>query len=287
MNALRTHRSLSDEQKTILKERKIDGSRTVQEFIALIEPLATHDEDADKWRWAIGCAAPFAYAAAGVSAVLTLMIPLLGVPLLVFLALSIAFTIARTWLGRFDLSNNLRGFALPFFMNLEENAAPGGEIDVALDLRPPTHKSKIVHREKYRGGGAWKVVETHFEDSWFQGTAPLFDGSTLHWNVEDRLIELKRYEVTERRNKQGRSLLAKFKYNKQSVVSIRLSLPRKGYEIAEVSGTPEVEVEQTYESIDVKVVRKYQSETNEPIPLSVLLDAVSEAHRQIRPVRRG
>lgn len=283
MNALQTYRSLSEEQKEILKERKIGGSRTVQELIALIEPLALHDEEADKWRWTIGCAAPFAYAATGISAVLTLMIPALGVPLLIFLTLSISFTIAKMWLGRFDLSNNLREFALPFFMDLKENVAPGERIDVALDLRPPTHESKVLLRKKYRGGGAWKVVETHFQDPWLQGTARLFDGSTLHWNVEDLLIEIKRYEVTESHYRSKRSLLAKFKYNKQSLISIRLSLLKKDYDVAEASGSTDVEVEQTYESINVKVVRKCESDSIEPPPLSVLLDAVAEAYRQVSP----
>ncbi len=287
MNARQMYRSLSEEQKEILKERKIDGPRTVQELIALIEPLALHDEDADKWRWAIGCATPFAHAATGISAVLTLMIPALGIPLLIFLTLSISFTIAKMWLGRFDLSNNLREFALPFFMDLKENVAPGDRIEVALDLRPPTHESKVLLRKRpYRGGGAWKVVETHFQDPWLQGTARLFDGSTLHWNVEDLLIELKRFEVTRRNLKTRKSLLGKFKYSKQSLISIRLSLPTKDYDVAEASGTTDVEVEQTWESINVKVVRKCESETIEPPPLSVLLDAISEAYRQIRPARQ-
>jgi hypothetical protein len=282
MSARQTYRSLSGEQKGILKERKVQGSRTVTELIALIEPLALHDEATDNWRWAIGCAAPFAYAATGISAVLTLMIPALGVPLLVFLILSISFTMIRMWLGRFDLSNNLREFALPLFMDLKENVAPGEEIDVALDLRPPTHESKVLTRKKYRGGGAWRVVETHFQDPWLQGTARLFDGSTLHWNVEDLLVELKRYEVRRSHYRRKRSLLAKFKYSKQSVISIRLSLPGRDYEIAGSSGTADVEVEQTYQSINVKVVRKWESETIEAPPLSVLLDAVSEAYRQVR-----
>jgi hypothetical protein len=284
MTAPQTSRSLSDEQKKILKERQFAGSRPLEDLITLIEPLALHDEGADKWRWAFGCAAPFAYAATGISAVLTLMIPALGIPLVIFLTASIALTIAKTWLGRFDLSNNVRGLALPFFMDLKEKA-PGSRIEVTLDLRPPNHQSKVLLRKKpYRGGGYWRVVETHFHDPWFKGTARLTDGGTLQWNVEDLLIELRRYEVRRRSNRRsGRSLLARMKYSRQSMISVRLSLPRKDYVVVEASGTTDVEVEQTALDINVNIVRKHESETIEPPPASILLDAVAEAYRQVRP----
>ena len=279
---IKTYRSLSSEQKQILKEKVVDLNRPADELLALLKPLAGCDAIADKARTPLGCTMAFGIVLliAGVIAIVNMELgtgPLLAyiAVMAVLLALDI-FLFA--WSKHVDLSNNVRQFVIPVLTVLREDM--GREpVHVKLDLRPPTIKEKKTGEEPpYESGPYYKIVATTYLDPWMTAEATLRDGTRLWWKITDHIRELRKTK----RNARGK-IKMKTKHKKRTDIEVEVALRNKFYALDKKSGG---ELESDDKRTSVRIERTIKTPTLDPIEPRALLDAVTGVYANARMVKK-
>ena len=277
-----TYKSLTPEQKTILQEKQLNANRTPGELISLLRPLAEYDKLSDTVRTKFGCTAAFLFLASFVGFAVTAATPILAIPLfLILFGGAVFLTITTVKLSKLDVSNNMREFAVPILAILREDITPGETVQVRLDLRSPTHKDKLVDKSApYEAGVYHKVIDSNFEDPWFEGDAELADGSRLHWSVVDQIKEMSKTKKTPRGKYK-----TKTKYKKRSLMSVQVALPEKRYGLVDRSpgGDAKLQIKEGEKRTSFKLSRTYKTNTIDPMPPSALIDLIAEAYRRTGP----
>jgi hypothetical protein len=185
-----------------------------------------------------------------------------------------------------DISNNVRQVALPFLAILKHDMRPDELLQLTLDFRPPTHKEKELHKApSYARGAYHSVVDTTYRDVWFEGSVRLADGAQLRWRVLEDIRESRRTK----RNARGKTK-TKTRHYKRSYVEIVVALPVKHYALARVR--PDTQLKTSLHTGEkrntVRLVRKLKSKSLEPIPMRLLIDAISHVYTSAEPpVRRA
>lgn len=282
MGVFQTYRSLSDEQKRALAEKKLEINRPAGELIEFLKPLAACDTMADKIRTKMGCSF-----AAGI--VLTIVLSFLFIGKgalsgLIIVALVLAATI---WLGWFwawtkkiDVSNNFRQFTLPVLTVLKDDFDPNEPVHLRLDLTAPNAKAKLQSKsDPYKHGAYYKVIDSFYSDNWMDADGRLVDGTKLSWSVSDSIRERSKTKRTSR----GK-IKSKTKYAKKTEIEVQMGLKKKTYELAAPAGG---EVSSDAKRNVVKLSRRFRSDSLDPIDPRALLDLVADVFRSTRPAKEA
>ncbi len=288
MDTLRFLSTLNPAQRAVLGKKRIDGQFTAVELLELLKPLAEFDGRNDRTRgktiWLI------------VLLVIGLIVGLVmtseqswPVVLAIFvlpIGLLVVLIGVEIRLKKLDVSNNLRRVALPFFAVLREDMARDEPLDVSVDLTSPMMAAKKQRTDKpYERDNYHKVVDTHYLDPWFSGSARLADGSRLRWEVIDEVLHSSRTK----RNARGKTK-TKSKVAKSSVLRAIVNLPRSNYQYSEHHGTPtgtRIAANSDDRRTSVKLSRKVKTRGAEPFDVGQLIELVSSAYRRVRPAAQG
>ena len=280
--ALKAHRSLSPEQKALLKTKQLAGEFEPSALIALLRPLAEYDRLSDTSRTSMGCSTAALFVLAFVLFIVAANVSLFLVPLsLAALGGAIYLLVTVLRLRKLDLSNNFRQVAMPLFAVLKEDMEANATMNVRLDFSPPTSKAKKTGTGKpYKEGDYYKVVDTTYVDPWFGGGARLADGSLLQWEVTDDVIESKRTKRTARGKHK-----TKTKYRKQSAISVTVALPLKEYSVTNLPADEgeKVKVRESEKRATFHLAKRVKAKSIDPIEPRELFDIISEAYKRVRP----
>ncbi|HVR37466.1 MAG TPA: hypothetical protein VMU84_00100 [Thermoanaerobaculia bacterium] len=282
MNAWQAHRSLSPEQKQIIATKTIDLNRKPDELIQLLTPLAGYDRVVDKLRTPMGCTGAFLVVAC---------IPLFflfsssgwewmfGLIFLAVLAIAILALTTWNWTKKVDLSDNLRGTALPILNIFREDFARDEPVHLHLDLRPPTHvEKKTSESEPYKHGAYYKIIDCMYADPWMSGEAVLHDGTALKWSVVDSIRERKKTK----RNPRGK-IKSKTKYTKKTEIEVQLGMRTKTYA---VTAPNDAEVKSGEKKNVITMSRRMRSADLNPIKPTAFVDLVAAVYKNARLTRK-
>ena len=187
---------------------------------------------------------------------------------------------------RADVSDNVRKVALPFLSVLKQDMAASESVRVRLDLKLPMHADKRVGESPpYQLGRYYKIVDTHYRDAWFEGSARLADGTVVRWSVVDQVCESKR----RKKNPRGK-IKFKTRHMKRSLVEVAVGLSYKRYLVQEPSKPPppgrKLEFDPSAKRATVKVSSKWKQKSLDPIDPKLLIDAIATAYSYAQP-RQG
>lgn len=274
MNVITAWRSLSPEQKSILRNKRLKLNRPIDELLALLKPLAGCDAMADKSRTRLGCSF-------GVAIALTIAaaFALGAVAALVMLAITIALGYFYFWTKRIDVSNNFRQFAIPVLTVFREDIDAGHPVHLELDLASPTAASKKqLEKKPYKQGAYHKVIETHYLDPWMSAEARLVDGTKLSWRVTDSIRERKKTK----RNARGK-YKTKTKYRKKTDLEVRLGLRKKTYDVTAVA---DADVTSGAKRNVVVREQEIRSASLDPTDPRALIDLIADVYRNARVAKK-
>lgn len=279
MDAWKTYRSLSAEQKAILSEKKLDLRRPVDELLALLKPLAACDNVANKSQTRFGCTFGLMIVVSIAAFIVASNIGWNAVVTSVFvlsLVVMIGSFVLWRWLKSIDVSNNLRSFVVPVLTLFREDFDAKSPVHLRLDLSSPTAKEKkTAESEPYKHGVYHKVIDTTFVDPWMSADALLVDGTKLSWSVTDRIRERKKTK----KNPRGK-IKTKTKYRKVSDLEVQLALRTKSYALANA------ELSADGKRSKVEVERSVKVDSLDPIDPRALIDAITEVYRAARPAKK-
>lgn len=277
MGATTSYRSLTAEQKEILKSKRIEMERPVAELLALLKPLAAYDKGADKLRTKFGCGSALAFVFAFASLFVMGLVPAGYILPIAFVVVAVGLLVAWKRLRSVDLSNNLRGVALPLLGVIREDFDRDKPVRVKLDLSPPTAKEKKLREEPaYKSGAYHKVIDTYFVDPWMTGDGVLRDGTRLRWSIVDSIRERKKTKS----NARGKTK-TKTKYVKKTEIEVQVGLQKKRYEL-DMEPTRSDEKRNT-----VNVTRNLRTDSLDPISPNEVIEAVASVFRNARPAAKG
>jgi hypothetical protein len=232
MSATELLRSLSDEQKEILKSKSVKLNRTADELLALLKPVAVFDAAAAPARTRAGCS----IAAMVVASIILTIVAFnnegatrIGLFALVALLIVGIVVFARRLkvLRGADVSDNLGAVVVPLLRVLREDVEPGEPVQVSIDLTQPNAKSKMTSEsEPYKQGVYRKIIDRLYVDPWLEGSAVFADGTRLHWSVVDHLRESQKTKKTPR----GK-IKTKTKRKLTTEVSVKVAFPSRRYTV--------------------------------------------------------
>ena len=286
MNPLRTfssYRALSPAQKQILREQRLEMSMPPDAWIDLLEEISTFDHDNDASRTLFGRLAIVFGVLLFVAILLVskmalprpeLLLPTLGGLLL----LCIVGWVLLRWR---DVPNNLRQFVMPLLAVLREEMEPKAKLTLEMDYRGAESDEKKVDEQVYKDAGR-RIQELHYRDPWLLGKAPLADGGSLEWRIEDRVRKRK----IRKRNARGKTKF-KTKYKVKRCLNVRLLLGRKRYQLSDHQPTGEdrMNVRETEKRNVFKMQRVLVSDDLDAVlDIHDFLDLLAAAYRQVQPV---
>jgi hypothetical protein len=282
MDAWKTYRSLSPEQKQILARKQLDIERPVDELLALLKPIAACDKIANKSQTRFGCTFGILIVMTFVAVIVFSNIGWGPLPFAVFL-LFVAATIASLWFWRWlagiDVSNNLRQFVLPVLALFREDIDPKTPVHLRLDLTKPTNGSKkTTESAPFKQGVYHKIIDTTYVDPWMAAEAVLVDGTRLRWSVTDRIRERKKTK----RNARGK-YKTKTKYRKVTDLEVQLGLKTKTYTVADT----DAEVTSDGKRSKVEVQRSVRTDSLDPVDPRALIDAITGVYRSLKPAKEA
>lgn len=284
MNAWTAYRSLSTEQKQMIRTKRVDLSRPIQEILTLLKPLAACDKMADKSRTKMGCSF-------GIGIVLSIVLLIVfsnigwsAITLPVFVLLLAAVVgagVMWSFLRRVDISNNFRDFTLPVLTVFREDFDATKLVHLRLNLDSPTASSKKkAESAPYQAGVYHKVIDSTFVDPWMTASAVLVDGTKLSWNVTDEIRERKKTK----KNARGK-YKTKTKYRKKTDIEVEVGLLKKTYAMTQAADSALSSDDKRHR---VKLEREVRSESLDPLDPKVLIDAVADVYRNTRrPVKEA
>ncbi|RKQ87189.1 hypothetical protein C8N24_5209 [Solirubrobacter pauli] len=240
--------ALSPEQQDIVRARRFSGARTPDEWLALLGPVAEYDRQADKLRTEGG-----------------------------------GF-FERRYARKTDIPNSLRKFALPLLPILREDMEADAPLELWVDLTGPLQSPKAVrHSEPYKKGAYRKVVDTFYDDPWFQSRTRFADGSQLQFAVIDHV----RSTFKEKRNPRGK-IKRKTKNKKKIEMTVTLTVQNRLY--APAGGArdlPKHKLKPSEKHTKVTVGGTLVAANMDQLPrLESLIELISGAYERVAPARR-
>jgi hypothetical protein len=274
---------LSRAEREAIDAKEVSGSYPASMLLDKLRALSEFDRLADHWRARAMIALPLMIFALIVLGILTaagghwMLVPA-GV--LFVVCLVVGFGLFE--LHHLDISNNVRGVALPFLAIVKQDVEPAQRIRVRVDLTSPTAKRKQIETlPTYARGAYHKVVDTLFADPWFEGSARFADGTVLRWRVQDEVRQSQRTK----RNARGKDK-TKTRHYKRSEISVVVSLPTKRYTVSDLDAPGQtVAIQRGPRRCTIKFKRKVKVKSLEPIDPRLLIDTISMAYRSATPVR--
>lgn len=284
MNVWTAYRSLGAEQKQILRDKKVELHRPIDEVLALLKPLAACDKLADKSRTKVGCSFGFGIVLAIALAIMLSNVGWSAVALVgmaIYVAAVIATGVLYAFVAKVDLSNNFREFALPVLTLFREDFDPARPIHLRLTLDPPIRKEKKTGESApYKRGAYHKIIDSTYVDHWMTASAVLVDGTKLSWDVKDEIRERRKTKKNPR-NKYK----TKTKYRKKTDIEVEVAMRKKTYAL----GAPSEGAMSSDEKRNkVRVEREIRTASLDPLDPKTLIDVVADVYRKSsRPVKEA
>lgn len=284
MKAWFAYRQLTPEQKAILRNPVLDLSGNADDLIKTLTPIAAFDTKVGGAAGSIGLGCAFLLATVvAVVAAIALWVdgasPVRVAVMVVSLALAIVLNRFMAFARRVDISDNLRGTALPLLKIIREDFARAQPVRLKMDLRVPTHKSKETGKSpEYSRGSYYHIVDTNYEDPWLTMTGQLNDGSRLRVRIVESLRVINR-------TKKGSSgkTRSNTRLRKKVAISVLLAVRRSRYDVQPVP--PGVKVKSTDRRHLINFPQKTKVADHAPIAPLMVVDAIAGAHRLLRKAR--
>jgi hypothetical protein len=243
-------KALSAEQQAIVRDRRVAGERSPDDWLALLGPVAEYDRQADAVREGGG-----------------------------------GFW-ARRYARKHDVPNGLRWFAVPLTLILREDQDPEKPLALKIDLSGPLQAQKLASTgQPYKKGAYHKVVDSFYEDPWLEGHAHFADGADVHFAVTDHV----RSSSKTKRSASGKTK-RKTKTKKKSQLTVTLSVPNRNYAAAGTAagrGVPKASVRAGENRTVVKLSgTMVQPDADAVPPIRMLLELISGAYERVEPTRR-
>jgi hypothetical protein len=241
-------KALTSEQQAIVRNRRVSGERSPDEWLRLLGPVAEFDRQSDAVREGGG-----------------------------------GFW-ARRYARKHDVPNGLRWFVVPLTLILREDQDPERPLALDIDLSGPVQPRKLANTSPtYKKGAYHKVVDSFYADRWLQGRAHFADGADLHFAVTDHV----RSSNKTKRNASGKTK-RKVKTKKKSELSVTLSVPARNYASTTGGrDVPKESVKQGSSRTTVKLSGTIpQPDANAVPPIRMLLELISAAYERVEPARR-
>lgn len=287
MSVFQAYKSLNSEQKSILETKQATMNRKVDDIIATLKPLAHMDRLGDKTRTKLGCGAALSIPLAIVFLIMwgNGILPAFVALILLVAVIGGGIYLGRlyVWLRDLDLSNNLRGFAIPVLTLFREDIDEKEPIQVKLDLRPPTCDAKKTREsEPYASGIYHKVIDKFYDDPWMSGDATLADGSHLHWSIRDLIREREKTK----KNPRGK-YKTKTKIAKKTQLDVEVTMKKKAYDLdmSALNADAESEVKQGERKNTVRISRQLKTDSLDPVNPRAFIDLVANVYRSARPAK--
>jgi hypothetical protein len=290
IKALQSYQSLTPDQKIFIKEKKIEGTYTPEQwlefFIKIAEYDTLRDASSGKFGW-LGCGCILALIASFVIGIITVyLLPLSFIVLILFIFVSIYFVKRRK-----DVPNHLRKFIVPFLMILREEMEPRETMFLRVDLSDATAKEKLFSEQlspsalRLQKSGS-KITEKFFSHQWLAGMAELADGSKLKWQIFERVRQR-----TEGKRRTSGKYKTKIKHKVKARVEISMQFKRGDYSLKPFSlNTPAEKIEvkngTNRDKIDIRRI-SVRTDVKEPLPLNILLDTIATAYKKATPGPQG
>jgi hypothetical protein len=228
--------ALSDEQKAILATKKVKLTRTADELLALLKPIAAFDIAAAPARKKAGCTLAVFILLTIVTTVIALTQEAIVQNTILGVALVLAVVAVIIWrsykkLASADIADTLSHVVVPFLAILREDVTATEPIDVDIDLSPDNAKEKLASEDKLPKKGAYyKIIQRIYMNPWFEGHTTFADGTRVSWKVVDRIRELQKTK----KNPRGK-IKTKTKRKLRTEVAVKLGFPTKRF-VAEREG---------------------------------------------------
>jgi hypothetical protein len=226
LKAWRAYRSLDSEQKGLIAQKQIKLRRPIDELIALLKPIADMDAQLSGRGAMTGCLMVLAIPLALITQAMAesfdwpaslRWILFIGCAALFFVPL---YMYVKT--RPLDVSDNLRGAVMPILYVFRDDIDPQHPVELALDLRQPTDKAKLLREEKPRE----RLTEKFYSDPWLAAEAVLIDGSRLRLNVTDTI----RHRTRTKKSSSGK-WKTKTKNSKKCDIDVELTVRNKAYAV--------------------------------------------------------
>jgi hypothetical protein len=284
MGFWQAYKALTPEQRRVLKTKALSIHRSVDDTMAMLQPLAAYDTVGDRAQKTFGCTALLCVPLIVISMILNKkhMFPSRTTGYYVVVALIgllIVSGLIWKWTRSLDISNSLRQFVMPVIVLLREDVEAFSKISLKLDLGSPTAKEKLKRRsDPYRQGVYHKVIDTFYVNPWVTAEMPLADGSTLDWTITD----LVRARSKTKRNARGKTK-TKTKYTTKSAMTVTLTVRNEDYSVE--SGEGRVRAGEKKKSIRVKGRSKRENQDAlDPLPF---IDLVAGIYQRTTPAGKA
>ena len=243
-------KALTAEQQAIVRDGRVAGERSPDDWLKLLGPVAEYDRQADAVREGGG-----------------------------------GFW-ARRYARKHDVPNGLRWFAVPLTLILREDQDPEKPLALKIDLTGPVQPHKLANRgAPYKKGAYHAVVDSFYEDPWLEGHAHFADGADVHFVVSDHV----RSSNKTKRSASGKTK-RKTKTKKKSELSVTLSVPARNYAAAGSDAGRDVPKESVKSGESRTVVKlsgtMVQPNADAVPPIRMLLELISAAYERVEPTRR-
>jgi hypothetical protein len=242
------YNALTTEQRKIIADKKVEGRRHPDEWLALLGPIAAYDQLADE--------------------------PGHGF-------------FARRFAKRTNVHDGFRTFALPLIPILREDQDPEQPLDLFLDLTGATmYWKQVGETPQYSKPPYHKVVDQFFADPWFQGHAHFVDGAHVSWVITDHVRSSKKTKRNPR-GKIKTKVKRKKKTEVTVSLSVPKRNYEKAPAGATARAVPKEKIKPGDTRFTIKLSGTIQARHADAMPgIELLLELISAAYERVDPARR-
>ncbi len=272
--ALRFYRSLSKEQKDFVREKRIEDSQSVEQWLRFLTRLAFYDEYGDEGRKKLKPVLTILWLLLIVAIVLLFIVESgvnswnIGVIGLIIVLL-IFYHIAFSKLKKRDLTNQLRLFFVPLLRILIHKAGSNSKLTARLDFsnflkRKPESKSKIDNRS----------IELYVP-RFIMGKIKLLDLTLMEFVIGDD-----HRKVTVKKQSSSGKIKIKVKYKITHFAFLKISFPKSYYILSDTPGGAVIVEQEEYFIVKRKLKVK-SSEEESVLKIEDFLALVDELYKTV------
>ena len=275
LKALRFYRSLSPEQKDFVREKKIEDTLTVGQWLRFLTRAAAYDEYGDEGRKKITPVLVVLWLLFVASIVLLFIVEnaltiVNIIVILLILALLVFYHWAYAKLKRRDLTNQLRLLFVPFLRLLQQKAGDDAKLAAKLDFSDFL-KGNPVNVSKNNG----RTIEL-YQPQYILGRVQLLDLSIMEFVIGDEYRKL----TIRKRSASGKTKI-KTKYKITHQAFVKLAFPKVNYLLSDRPGAAIIVEKDDY--IIVKRRLKVKSDKKDAIlKLDDFLVLVDELYKAVK-----
>ncbi len=244
-----TFKALTPEQQAIVKEQRVAGRRSPDEWLQLLGPVAEFDRQADAARLRGG-----------------------------------GGFWERRYARKHDVPNGLRAFALPLLPILREDHDPETPLELKLDLSGP--KQNWRSGPAYKAGRYHKIVDSFYDNPWLEGRARFVDGADVRFSIVDHVRSSYK---TKRNPRGKIKHKTKVKKKTELAVTVSLPARNYGgaHEASVSRSTRKESVRSDEQRTVVRLSRVMAAPGADALPeVDALLELVAGAYERVDPARR-